>query len=156
MPIDFDHVEYGSLPSSCSPEFTDEEPDGIKIAMPAVHAFSVDEDGEPTPLPLCLTLRFVDLYLQRFEYVFKAVKIIVIDDEHGKTLTGGVWRDRHYFPKRPTRIPPEELAKSISTMNSTVNLLEFIKLPHRNATYKIYALLEEHKSNVVTVKVKAR
>ena len=156
MTTNSSHVKCGFQPSSFSPEFSDDEPDGIKIAIPAVHTFSVDDEGERNPLPLCLTLRFNALYLERFEFVFEALKVVVVDDEHAKTLTGGVWRHRHYIPNEPTEIPPEELAKRIATEYSTVDLLEFFDLPHRNATYKVYALLEEHKSNVVTVKMKAR
>ena len=156
MTTNFNRVKYGFQPSSCSPEFTDDEPDGIKIAMPAVHTFSVDKEGERTPLPICFTLRFNALYLRRFEYVFKEVKVVVVDDEHGETLTGGVWRNRHYIPRKPSQIPPEELAKRILTMNSTVDFLEFFNLPHRNATFKVYALLEQHKSNVVTLRVRTR
>jgi hypothetical protein len=154
MSTPFEDVQYGFVPSACSPLFTKEEPDGIKIAAPDVFSLSAkDEEGEPATLPLCMTLRFDRLYLSRFQQVFQAVKVVAVDDEHGKTLSSGVWRDRHYRPNPPSDIPPEELKRRIGTKYCTVNLLEFIRFPRRKATYKLYALLEEHKSNVISIQI---
>jgi hypothetical protein len=154
MSTSFDDVHYGFLMSPCSPRFTKEEPDGIKIAAPEVFSLSArDKDGDRAMLPLCMTLRFSALYLERFEQPFRAVKVVAVDDEHGKTLSAGVWRERHYIPNPPSNIPPEELKVRISTECCTVNLLEFMRFPKRKATYKVYALLEEYKSNVVTIQI---
>ncbi len=158
MPMSsFDDVRYGRVPSSCSPKFAKDEPHGIKLAIPPTFDLSAkDPNGGPAKLPLCLTLKFDALYLSRFEYVFKELKVVLVDDERGETFTGGVWRDRHYVPKPPPSLPPEELQKRIATEYATVDLREHVKLPSRKATYKVYAVLEQHKSNVATIQIDAR
>lgn len=149
----FDNVTYGFLDSPCSPQFTAGEPDGIKIAMPGEFELPEGSGHERAKLPLCVTLRFDSLYLSKFEYVFKAIKVVLVD-ENGAVLSGGIWRDRHYAPpRRNPGIPPEELKKRIATKYNTVDLLEHIELPPRKATYKVYALLEQHKSNVATIEI---
>lgn len=154
MSTPFEDVRYGFAISSCSPQFVDDEPDGIKIAAPDGFRLSArDKDGERAMLPLCITLRFNRLYLSKFEHVFKAVKVVAVDDEHSQTFAAGVWRERHYVPHRPSDIPPEDLKRRIGTEYCTVNLLEFIHFPKRKATYKVYALLEEHKSNVISIQI---
>jgi hypothetical protein len=154
MTISFDDVRYGFAISPCSPQFVDEEPDGFKIAAPATFSLSArDRSGERAMLPFCMTLRFDGLYLSKFEQTFRAVTVVAVDDEHGKTFTSGVWRERSYIPNPPSDIPPEELKRRIETEYCTVNLLEFMRFPRRKATYKVYALLEGHKSNVVTIQI---
>jgi hypothetical protein len=134
-----------------------DEPHGIKLALPPELDLSArDEAGEPAKLPLCLTLKFDALYLSRFEYVFKELKVILVDDERGETFTCGVWPDEHLAPRQRSAIPPEELKKRIATEYRTVDLLEHVKLPPRKATYKVYAVLEQYKSNVATIRVEAR
>jgi hypothetical protein len=133
--ISFDDVRYGFAISPCSPQFVDEEPDGFKIAAPATFSLSTrDKSGERAMLPLCMTLRFDRLYLSRFQQVFQAVKVVAVDDEHGKTLSSGVWRDRHYRPNPPSDIPPEELKRRIGTEYCTVNPRELMRFPRRKAT----------------------
>jgi hypothetical protein len=150
----FDSVKYGFNSSACSPRFAVTEPGGLRIAVPerfTLPAHSVP--GKDPRLPLCLTAKFDALYLSRFAHVYEAVKVVVVDDERNETLTGGVWRDRHYAPPEPSKMTPQELKALNVTEYNTVNLLEHVRIPVRPATYKIHALLEEHKSNVVTLKI---
>jgi hypothetical protein len=149
----FDNVKYGFESSKCSPEFTNDERDGIKIATPDQVTLPAAASPKDAPLPLCLTVQFDGLYLSRFPQVYQAVKVVLVDDDRHETFTGGVWRDRHYVRTGPSRLSPEVLKARTLTYYSTVNLLEHIPLPRRPATYKIHALLEEHKSNVVTLRV---
>lgn len=148
----FENVEYGSGPSPCSPKFEFDER-GVKIAMPDRFEFSGAAGGDRSKLPLCISIQFDALYLSRFEFVFRALKVVVVDDERQEVFNGGVWRDRHYVPLQPSPHSPEKLAGIISGRWRNVDLLEFIPLPRRPAKYHIYALLEEHKSNVVTLQV---
>lgn len=160
----FDDVRYGFMKSSCSVEIAESEPDGIRIAVLPRFVFS----NPPNPLrppnpdadeiPLCLSAKLNDLLLSRFEHLFMEVKVVVVDDEHDWMLTGGVWRDRH-FVRHHRKLTPEELERLATTSSyeySTVNLLEFFELPRRAATYKIYAVLEEYKSNVATLQVEVQ
>jgi hypothetical protein len=150
----FEGIRYGFNRSSCSPRFEGNEPDGIKIAAPSQFTFSRQPTREePDELPFCISMKFGALYLSRFDQVFRSVKVLVVDDQRNETLTGGVWRDRHYVPANPSLLSREELAARTSFEYNNVDLLEFIPLPRRPAKYHIYALLEEHKSNVVTVQV---
>lgn len=154
---EFDDVRYGRFPSSCSPRFEKDEPHGIKLAIPPSFDLSAtDASGRPAKLPLCLALKFDGLFLSRFEHVFKEVKVVLVDDERGETFTCGVWRDRLYRRDPPPALPPEQLKQQIAWEYSTVDLLEFARLPARSATYKVYALLEQHRSNVATLRVEAR
>jgi len=153
MSVSFDGVKYGFARSPCSPEFVAGEPHGIKIAAPST--FKLPVSGEGVPVPLCMTMQFTGLFLVRFEYVFKAVKVVLVDDEHGETFGGGVWRDRFYAPRPVPPVPPSEreLEQRVVTTYNTVNLLEYFHLPRRKATYRVYAVLEEFRSNVLTVHV---
>jgi hypothetical protein len=151
----FDNVKYGFDSSECCPEFAIGEPNGIKIAAPEQFTLPpTPARGQSVRLPLCLTVEFDGLYLSRFAHVYEAVKVVVVDDQRNETFTGGVWRDRHYAAQpESSDVTPQELKAMTITEYNTVNLLEHIPLPLRPATYKIHALLEEHKSNVVTLRV---
>ncbi len=149
-PPSFDDVKYGFFPSSCSPRFEPGEPDGIKIAAPAKFSVTSREDGHAM-LPFCVSMRFNAYYLSKFPQVFEALKVVLVDDENDQVMSGGIWRDRHYIPNPPSPIPREELEKRIALKYSTVNLLEFFRLPARKARYNVYTMLEEHKSNIITI-----
>jgi hypothetical protein len=151
----FDNVKYGFDSSECCPDFAFTEPDGIKIAAPEQVTLPAAQQpsSKDAPLPLCLTVKFDGLYLSQFDHAYQAVKVVVVDDERSETFNGGVWQDRHFVPPGPSRLSPNALKARTFIEYNTVNLLEHIRLPRRAATYKIYALLEEHKSNVVTLRV---
>ena len=51
------------------------------------------------------------------------------------------------------RLVEERLLGCIDGLRLNVNLLEHIRFPPRKATYQVYATLEEHKSNVLTLDV---
>jgi hypothetical protein len=148
----FDDVKYGFFPSPCSPQFEPTEPDGIKIAAPATFNFGAPaKGGAPAKLPFCVTLRFNSYYVTRFDQIFRVLQVVIVDDGSGAVMSGSIWRDRHYLPEPPPDIPREQLEKSISTEYKTVDLLEFFRLPKKKARYQVYALLENHKSNVITI-----
>ena len=130
----FDDVKYGRYPSSCSPQFEASEPDGIKIAAPAVFHMAA-KDGGAAKLPLCVTLRFNDYYLSKFQQVFQVLQVIIVDDDNQQVRSGGIWKDRFYLPDPPSPMSREELEKRIAWEYSTVNLLDFFPLPKKKARY---------------------
>ncbi len=150
----FDDVKYGRYPSSCSPQFEASEPDGIKIAAPAVFHMAA-KDGGAAKLPFCVTLRFNDYYLSKFQQVFQVLQVIIVDDDNQQVRSGGIWKDRFYLPDPPSPMSREELEKRIAWEYSTVNLLDFFPLPKKKARYHVYAMLEQHKSNVITIETLA-
>jgi hypothetical protein len=152
MSASFENVRYGFNQSPCSPRFDKGEPDGIKIAAPPSIQLPAKDDGS-VMLPFCVTLRFNSYYITKFDQIFRSVKVVLVDDGNGQVLNGGVWRDRFYRRTALPDIPKEELERSTSTEHLNVNLLEHIRFPPRKATYQVYATLEEHKSNVLTLDV---
>jgi hypothetical protein len=151
----FDNVKYGFDPSDCSPAFEPSDPHGIKLAVPAAFNLAArSEDGTPAPLPLCLTVRLDGVSYERFEQLFKAVKVMLIDEEHREVLTAGVWRDRHYVPRpKNNNISAAELAQRVITKYCSVNLREHVTFPERTATYTVQAVLESYKSNQATLHI---
>ena len=152
LPLSFNNVRYGRFRSPCSPQFGESEPDGIKIAAPATFEMTSQGNAQPS-LPLCVSLRFNAYVFTKFDHVIKALKVVIVDDDNGQVLSGGIWRDRHFIPHPPPTVPREELEKRRAWEYASVNLLQIFTLPSHNARYHVYAMLEEHKSNVVTIDV---
>ncbi len=134
--------------------FRDDER-GIKIAAPAEFELWPPQGHIHAPLPLLVGVQFNGLYLAKFEDVFTAIKVVVVDTASRNVLSGGIVPEGLYSPMR-SGLSREELAQRTSGEYQVVDLLEFFPLPHRTATYRIYALLEKHKSNVLTIKLVAR
>jgi hypothetical protein len=150
-PPSFENVQYGFFPSDCSPQFQDGEPDGLKIAAPdKFHLVPGDRNAK---LPFCVSLQAKSAFLQKFPQVFEALKVVVVDDDNGEVRSGNIWRDRQYIPSPRGNIPREELAGRIEWKYRTVDLLEFFPLPPRKASYHVYAMLEQYKSNVIAIQV---
>jgi hypothetical protein len=151
----FENVTYGGLGDDCSPPFEWEEPDGLKINAPP--SATIRADGlllsYKEKLPLCMTAKFKLFYIERFHHLFKAVNVVLVDDDRHETFGGQVWRHRTEGRLPPHNIPVEEQKTRMLIERYTVNLLEHIKLPARKARYTVYALLEQHKSNVVHIEI---
>lgn len=146
----FPEAKPGFEPSPCSPRFTSIEERGLRIALPARFTLPAGRDAV---LPLCIAAQFDEKFLERFDYVFRHVRAVVVDEEGRKVYGGSIWRDRHYKAPPPIEGSDAELEQNVATSYYTTNLLEHVHLPARRARYRVYLTLGRHRSNVRTLDV---
>jgi hypothetical protein len=154
---DYADVSQVRGPCRCSPRFEIGDADGIRIRLPKKVTARKEGDGlsHDSRLPICITTQFNGLFLRRHSGtpLAQILRIILVDDAHSETYEGALWRDRLYV--RPPRPPSSdaELAATTGTNWVNGNIVEYIRLPARSATYRVYVVLDEYKSNVRTVEV---
>ncbi|MGD8377134.1 MAG: hypothetical protein PVF68_13445 [Acidobacteriota bacterium] len=151
---DFSQVKLGTfLQSPCSPQFPDLREVGLRIRMPESVTLSADGGGT---VPLCLAAQLTAGEMAGYRHVFEPSNVVLVDDERGETITGSLWLDRTMADPEPSELSPEEMRTIIVRKYYNVDLMERIDLPARDATYQVYATLNAHKSNVLTLEVKVR
>ncbi len=150
--MDFNRVTVGDHVSNpCSPEIPDDFI-GIRINAPAKVVHNVDR------FVICGTFRFLAEYMQGFGSILHSVALVAVDARTHRprvctTMPPG-------FTPRPGK-PPN--AKDPTWMEDhriqkffNVDLMVLMPdLPKRTADYYIYALIEDHLSNVVRVSFRA-
>ena len=82
-----------------------------------------------------------------------AANLVMVDDESQQAFTARVWHDQpsHPLPERPER--EENLENIVQLEYYSGDVIEQLELPVRPAQYTVYATLENHESNVVSVRV---
>jgi len=151
--VNFNAVSTGeATENECSPELEDDFR-GLRINMPERVRLGADK------LVVCGSFQFDADYVYTFNEIHAAVVIVAVDVKRhipyacNIVETGG--RPRPSRPHTPRR-DPDWMANHVIGSYFNVNLLRHMKdLPRVSADYFVYAMIEDHVSNVRTVSVTA-
>jgi hypothetical protein len=144
---DFNAVPLGEhTRNACTPD-TPEDFVGIRIAAPAKVVFGQDA------FALCGTYRFAAEYLYRFPRPTGAIVVVAVDARTHRPYAANLLPEN--APPVPAYRPPKDpdwMANHFIRRYVNVNLLDFLPdLPRVSTDYWVYALIERHVSNVLTV-----
>jgi hypothetical protein len=149
---DFNRVVTGDHSSNeCTPPIP-EGFTGLRIDAPQALVFGKDR------FVICGTYRFQAEYVYRFPEIHYAVVLVAVDARTHRPLACNL-----FPPTSPPEIDagshrqdPDWMANHFIQRYFNVDLLRFMtELPRTTADYWIYALIEDHVSNVVRVSCKA-
>ena len=151
--MDFNSVELGDhSENACTPAI-EKDFIGMKINAPTVVRSGEDQ------FAVCGTYRFTAEYAYSFSSIHRAVVLVAVDAQRHDpyACTIGVPSS---IPSRPKSSPPPQdpdwMTDHYIRRYFNVNMLRFMtQLPRRTATYYVYALIEDHISNVCRVDFKA-
>lgn len=149
VPADFAGIALNNYVSGpCSP-ILDEDFLGIRIRAPE----SVDADPDMI-LPVCGSYRFLAAFWNRFENLRYEMAIVAVDTAtHIPYITNLQYRDYESMTRKFKTTDSgfdEKTAAGWFNADLTFYLADF---PRTAATYHMFALLGEERSNIVTVKV---
>ncbi len=158
---DFGALEEGLLSeNACSPEIDDPDFQGIAINAPEEVLY---HQGETIPgssafadVRVCGTGCFDHGFMGLGGEVHGAILLVAVDAATQETFSGKMTAINNPVP------PPDELPQGGPTEGLLIesyfnpNLVEVLELPERPAEYIVYAVLGEHKSNTVRIRVKER
>lgn len=144
---DFNAVQLGAhVRTECTPEVPKDFV-GLRIAAPASVQLGKDK------FAVCGTYRFPAEYLHKFPECTRAIVLVAVDarthQPYANNLVplGATVVDEAGPPPKD----PEWMENHFIQMYFNVDLRRYLELPRADADYWIYALLEDHVSNVVRV-----
>jgi hypothetical protein len=152
--MDFNAVETGDhSPSPCTPEVADDFI-GIRINAPPKVVRGSDK------FVICGTYRFAAEYMDKFPDIHNAVALVAVDGARHRPLACTL-RPPGSDPPPTRNVPPAQpdpdwMREHYVQRYFNVDLLRLMPdLPQASTDYFIYALIEDHVSNVVRVSYRA-
>lgn len=150
--MDFNSVVVGDqVANPCTPQIPSDFI-GIRINAPPKVVYKVDQ------FVICGTFRFMAEYIRRFDSILDAVALVLVDAHSHRPyvcslIEPGATPER--WSPSPRKDPDWMVNHRIRKYFNVDVLLLMEELPRRSADYFIYALIEDHVSNVVRVSFKA-
>jgi len=154
----FENIEPGDDENACTPKI-DDNFIGIRINAPDVVYYAPGEKdpntGHFAKIMICGIRRFRGDFLSELRPdVEKKVALVAIDTQLHNVHTSLLIDDDPDEPDpSPPQFPKETLEKVYITAWFNINILDYLDLPERPATYNVFVTLKEYKSNVVTIKL---
>lgn len=153
--LHFNPGDHGA--NGCTPTVSDDFI-GIKINGPdniTLPRWTKSGAERRMILPLCGIYRFGFDFVVKLGSPEEHMSIIVINNETHKSYAGRILSGDPILENPnvvPKHIEPEQ--ESFETGYFDINLLEYVSFPLAPGDYQVYVVLEEHKSNVINIKVK--
>jgi hypothetical protein len=149
IPEAFSHIPLNNyVGGACSPQL-DEDFLGLRIAAPET-VFT----GPDMVFPVCGSYRFAAAFWNRFECLRFEMAVVAVDARtHLPRITNLRYRD---FTAANRKFNPAETGFDEKTAAGSFNAdLLFYRedFPRTPATYHVFALIGDQRSNVLTVKV---
>lgn len=147
-PFDVPHGHAAKTPFSpkVTPDFR-----GIRISAP--ETAKIAADGTVT-IPISMTTQFSAAYLMKFDVLTHHMSVVAVNGKTGASLTSTLQEDDAAAPLPEDREgDPAELESTIFESYLTFDLARFLLFPNEAAVYHVHVTLENHQSNVVTIKI---
>jgi hypothetical protein len=151
--MDFNAVETGDhVRNECTPDL-EKGFIGMRIAAPQAVQLGSDL------FAVCGTYRFSAEFTYSYTSITRAVVIVAVDAATGRpyarSLADDTGGDRAPVRRETPHQDPDWMENHRVRRYFNIDLLRYLDLPRVDATYFLYALIEDHVSNVVSVRVKA-
>ncbi|MBE9564445.1 MAG: hypothetical protein IMF17_04300 [Proteobacteria bacterium] len=133
---------------------------GLKIFIPEVVEFKsddvVDDLGSFSYIPLSISYRFSLGYESKFDNLTDHIVVVAVDSVSGESFSATLDDDddADYRQTDLSGISENDLNNTFSTSYLTVNLIHFLNLPNKEATYNMHVTLEEFQSSPAAVSLK--
>lgn len=144
-------------PNACTPELGLDFV-GIKINGPKEIAIPANAMNSTKRLqliiPLCGAYRFSFAYTVKLSSPEQHMSIIVVNNKIHQSYAGRMLDPNPILKDpNPVQLNMEDAENRFVGGFFNVNILEYVSFPLMAAEYDIYILLEEYKSNVVTIRL---
>lgn len=156
----FDAVSLDSeVQTACSPGFEafDTSVKGIRINAPemveAVFDYDANAVSSSTRFPVCIAMQFPLKLMVDIPQPRSLVTLVMVNRATAESYAANLSYSRPMAPSPRAVLPEEVVEKAAQRFYYNVNLCRYVRLPATPATYFLYATFQDHKSNVLTVKV---
>lgn len=154
----FAEIEPGdSTENKCTPK-VGEDFIGFRINAPTLVSYNPGEEdpftGAFAKVMICGVYRFDAALAFEVGGIEKSLTLVAIDTESHTPYSGQMVSGHLEIPESPPRqYPPEVLENLYYKRFLNINILDYLGLPEKPATYNVFVTLKEYKSNVVTIKL---
>ena len=151
----FANVEPGNdNENDCTPRI-EEDFIGIRINAPEVIGYTPGVGDRTTGAfvnaILCGIYRFESAFLVETTGFKKAATLVAVDRKTHQSYTAKMVHDHPDIPNPdPPQFPRQMLEGVYETGYFNINILDFLELPERPATYDVFVTIHQHISNIVT------
>ena len=155
----FDKVEPDDFnENECTPKI-DDEFIGIRINAPKEVYYNPGERNRFTgafcKVIICGVYSFDASFINQLNNsIEESITLVAIDTKSHEPYVSGIVNDNPKIPDPSLNdYSPEELEDLYYTGFFNINILDYLGLPEKPATYNVFVTLKEYKSNVVTIKL---
>jgi hypothetical protein len=138
---------------------------GLRISAPEEATFapgeSVDRFGSFANIPISVTLQFGDDYTAKFGNVTEHLVVVAVSGRTNRSYSSTLESHDARAPRRTAASAPAPsgdgiVGVPIRRSYFTFNLAQYLPLPRESDVYDVHVTLEEHQSNVVTIRLDER